>query len=438
MGLIRLVGLFLIVSGFASGRTYFVAPDGDDRSNGSRGHPFASLQRAEEAVSPGDTVAIRGGTYRMAADEIALTHYGRAHVVHFAKSGTEDKPIRFFAYPGEKPVFDLSDVKPKGLRVYAMHVTGSWRHFRGFAVTGVQVTITGHTQSICFDNQGSHNIFENLEAHDGMAIGFWLGRGSHNLVLNCDAYRNHDTVSEGGRGGNVDGFGYHGGRGTVGNRFVGCRAWYNSDDGFDFISAEESATIENCWAFLNGTNEDGDRLADGNGFKIGGYGAIDAGRLPRSIPRHRVVRSIAAHNRASGFYANHHPGGNDWIHNTAYRNGHNFNMLGRNEENTASVPGRGHVVKNNLAYRGGRDLTNFVREGNEVAGNSFDLELEVSDRHFESLDVKELMAPRPEDGKLPEVEYLKPRRSSRLIDQGIDLGDPHLGKAPDPGAFEVK
>ena len=45
--------------------------------------------------------------------------------------------------------------------------------------------------------------------HDGMAIGFYLVRGSHNLVLNCDAYNNFDPVSENGTGGNVDGFGGH-------------------------------------------------------------------------------------------------------------------------------------------------------------------------------------------------------------------------------------
>ena len=41
------------------------------------------------------------------------------------------------------------------------------------------------------------------------AIGFYLVRGSNNLVLNCDAYNNYDPVSENGTGGNVDGFGGH-------------------------------------------------------------------------------------------------------------------------------------------------------------------------------------------------------------------------------------
>ena len=65
----------------------------------------------------------------------------------------------------------------------------------------MQVKILGHTQSICVDNQGSDNVYEQLSLHDGMAIGLWIGNGANNLVLNCDAYRNHDNVSENKRGG---------------------------------------------------------------------------------------------------------------------------------------------------------------------------------------------------------------------------------------------
>ena len=95
----------------------------------------------------------------------------------------------------------------------AFNVTGSWIHFRGLSVTGVQVTILTHTQSEWFHNEGSHNIYEQLSMFDGQAIGFYLNKGSHNLVFNCDAWNNADYTSEGGRGGNVDGFGFHGGPG---------------------------------------------------------------------------------------------------------------------------------------------------------------------------------------------------------------------------------
>ncbi len=39
--------------------SYYVAVDGDDKYTGTIDQPFASVQRAQEAVSPGDTVFIR-------------------------------------------------------------------------------------------------------------------------------------------------------------------------------------------------------------------------------------------------------------------------------------------------------------------------------------------------------------------------------------------
>lgn len=418
-------------------REFHVATDGKDSAAGSQSAPFATIQRAQKSAEPGDTVLIHGGTYRMPADEIAVTERGRAHVTDLSKSGQPGKPIRYFAAPGEKPVFDFSDVKPPGLRVTAFHIRGSWLHLRGLAVTGVQVTITTHTQSICFDNEGSHNIYEMLEMHDGQAIGFWLGRGSDNLVLNCDAWRNHDYTSENGRGGNVDGFGFHVPSGSTGNVFRGCRAWFNSDDGFDLISTREALVIENCWAFYNGFDPSFKALGDGNGFKLGGYG-VDGGKLPPVIPRHVIRNSVAVKNRASGFYANHQPGGIDMFNNTAYLNGVNFNLLGRNAEHTADVPGYGHHLKNNLSYKGRKEVTNLDAEKCELVANSFDLTLHFQNQDFQSLDQALLVAPRQSDGSLPDTPFLKLKPTNPAIDRGVDVGHSFKGKAPDLGAFEEK
>lgn len=126
------------------------------------------------------------------------------------KSGTQAKRICYTGYQDERPIFNLAEVKPEGKRVSVFYVSGSYLHFRNFEIIKTQVTIREHTQSECIYNQGgNHNIYENLAMHDGMAIGFYLVRGSHNLVLNCDAYNNFDPVSENGTGGNVDGFGGH-------------------------------------------------------------------------------------------------------------------------------------------------------------------------------------------------------------------------------------
>jgi len=396
---------------------YYVAPNGDDAADGSLAKPFATVARAQQAVKPGDTVWLRGGTYKIREDQIASKNRVWAFVHLLDKSGTKERPICYWAYRDEQPIFDFSAVKPAGYRVHAFQVNGSWLHFQGIEVIGVQVTIKVHTQSICFANDGSHNVYEQLRLHDGMAIGIYSIKGSDNLFLNCDAYRNYDSVSEGGKGGNVDGFGCHPPKGGTGNVFRSCRAWFNSDDGYDCINAAETVTFENCWAMYNGYSPEFARLADGNGFKAGGYGATPVERLPKPIPRHVVTGCLAVRNKANGFYSNHHVGGSDWLHNSAFRNGANFNMLCRQADNKTDIPGFDHVLKDNLGYRGGRELASCDVAKCRLENNSFESSLKLTDNDFVSLDERQLTGPRQANGDLPTITFLHPRDDSPAAKQ---------------------
>ncbi|GIW97751.1 MAG: pectate lyase [Pirellulaceae bacterium] len=439
--LLIVIAASLCLPHLGSAAEYFIAPTGDDANPGTIAQPFASIARAQQAAQPGDTVYIRGGTYRISEEQIMRRRRIWTYVFDLHKSGRVDAPIRYWAWQDERPVFDFSQVRAEGTRIIAFFVTGSWLHFKGFEVVGVQVTMPGHTQSECFQNLGSHNIYEHLSMHDGQAIGFYLLDGSHNLVLNCDAYRNHDHTSENGLGGNTDGFGCHPRRGAVGNVFRGCRAWFNSDDGFDCIHASEAVTFEQCWAFYNGYTPDFRGLADGNGFKVGGWGRTPTNRLARPMPEHTVRFCLAVRNKANGFYANHHPGGNVWINNTAFRNRTNFNMLERvNHSNgidfDMDAPGRSQKLYNNLGFRGRREVSNLDLHRSTTAGNYFDLGISVSEVDFQSLDETQLVLPRQADGSLPSITFLHLAAGSNCIDKGIDVGFPFHGAAPDLGCFE--
>lgn len=398
--------------------------------------PFATVQKAQEAVKPGDTVYIRGGVYMMAESQIAQKQGIYSYVTDLNKSGIENARINYWAYPGEKPVFNYSNVKPL-TRIIAFYVTGSYIHLKGIEVTGVQVTLTNHTQSECFQNKGSNNIYEQLSMHDGQAIGFYLLAGSNNLILNCDAYNNYDYTSEGGRGGNTDGFGAHGKKGDVNNIFRGCRAWFNSDDGFDCINSFEPVLFENCWAFYNGYSTAFKSLADGNGFKAGGYGARAASTLPIPIPRNTVRFCLAVRNKANGFYSNHHISGSNWYNNSAYKNGVNFNMLNRLNDNKTDVPGYGHKMRNNLGFMArSQEVSNLNTPESDVANNFFNLPVTVDEKDFVSLDEAELIKPRKADGSLPDVGFMRLSKASDLINAGIDIGFPYKGEKPDLGYLE--
>ncbi len=442
-----------LVAASALAKSYYIAPDGSDSSgNGSVSSPYATLMKAHQYVLAGDTVFMRGGTYKITESQIYLKSGIWAYINYLDKSGSSaSKRIYYWAYPGEKPVIDMSAVKPAGYRNIVFYVKGSWLHFKGLEITGTQVTITDHTQSECFRNEGgSNNIYEQCVMRDGMAIGFYLTKGANNLVLNCDAFNNWDSVSESGRGGNVDGFGFHGNKGSTGNVIRGCRAWLNSDDGYDCINNAENVTFDNCWAFYNGYSAGFVSRGDGNGFKIGGYGqAPSVASLPNPIPAYTVKFCMAYRNKANGFYANHHvETGSNWFNNSAYRNSTNFNMLSQKitkstktgNDTTLDCPGLRHVLKNNLSfkYSSQRDTLNLGSSVNVYNSFSPGISVLVNSSDFVNVSEPELITSRNADGSLPDIGFMKLIATSDLIDKGQNLGFAYSGAAPDLGAFEYQ
>lgn len=74
---------------------YFVSPSGDDANPGTLEKPFATLQRAQQAVrGKGGEVMLRGGTYYLPAPLVFTAQ----------DSGTKDKPVLFQNYKDEQPV----------------------------------------------------------------------------------------------------------------------------------------------------------------------------------------------------------------------------------------------------------------------------------------------------------------------------------------------
>ena len=471
-----LLGLLLAISfrpAFAT--KYYVAPAGLDTNSGTITSPFLTIQRAQTAVVAGDTVYVRGGTYLMQNSQIAayFATGNYAYITQLSKSGSATAGrINYWAYPGERPVFNYANVDPNvtnagapfagPYRLSAFEVTGSYIYLRGLEIVGVRVPLVAtnvNTLSICVSQSGAggNNIYENLSMHDGQAIGFYLTRGGNTLVLNCDAYRNNDNVNTANTtgtagGGNVDGFGSHPNNPAyTGIVFRNCRAWQNSDDGYDCISASAATTFESCWAFYNGYTQNFVGRGDGNGFKAGGYGTALPTALPAVIPNNTVRFCVSVRNRANGFYSNHHQAGSFWYDNTAYQNAINYNMVNRQDKTMAGylvdVDGYGHTLRNNLSLAGRStvtpDIANVNTTTSTVDHNTFapnGVGVTVSAGDFISLDTTLLRAPRQADGSLPIIPTLRLAPGSGLLDAGTTAGYPagyaYNGPAPDLGAFE--
>lgn len=408
---------------------YYVSLNGNDSSSGSLNQPFRTLQRAIDVAEPGDLVYVRGGVYNISNP--AIPEAG----INFWKSGTsESNRIRYFAYPGEQPVLDFSNlqIQPDPNYTFGVLVTGSYLHIKGFEIRNVPMNTRSNVGLRVGGDNAYRNIFEMLDIHHNAGSGVFVHttRGGH-LFLNVDSHDNYDPWSHQGDGENADGFGVHyqwTGEATV---FRGCRAWWNSDDGWDFISQEVPVIVENSWAMGNGYINSGSGTAgNGAGFKIGSS---------KTGIRHVVRNNVAWGNRNQGFYANHSSGGNDWYNNTSYNNRVQYDMLasrwdsnGNRTDGVILTGNDRHRMRNNVGYP--NDNRNMA--GVDDQYNTWNLGINPNAGDFLSASDEGFMGPRQSDGSLPQLDFLKLSPSSQLIDRGVDVGLPYSGSAPDLGAYE--
>ncbi len=383
-------------------RMFYIAPEGDNSNPGTQDRPWATLDYAVSQAQPGDVFVLRGGVYR------------HSSTIKISRHGTVDKPITIVASPGEVPVLDFSaqaeESSNNGVRLNAWY----WR------VIGITVRYAGHN-GIRMD--GSYNVLEQVTAYGNRDTGIHMaGNASHNLLKNCDSFRNFDGKTA---GENADGFGA---KYDIfpGNRYYGCRAWENADDGFDFWRAANTIVVENCWAFHNGDpslfGNPPNFGGDGNGFKLGGdYVPGD----------HLVLRCLAFDNfgpsrQSKGFDHNNNTGALTLIHNTAFNNGRNF-YFPRDPLRAQSM------FVNNLSVASAILAT--LPPNALLAANSWQ-SLSITQDVFLSVDTELAKGPRERDGSLPNIELLKPRPGSAVVDRGVAVGQRFCGAAPDLGAYE--
>jgi hypothetical protein len=379
--------LVCVSAGLARATDYYVSPMGSDTNPGTLDQPFATLQKGASVAMPGDIVYLRGGTYRVVKPD--TTNAGIA----ITKSGTSDsKRIGFWAYQGETPVFDFSDLMISTTSyTNGFTVSGSYLHFKGIQIKNVPMLMySNNGMSV---SNASNDIFEQMSFHHNNGTGLFIGKGNGgHRVLNCDSHDNYDPTSNQGDGQNADGFGLHYQTAGAVSTFSGCRAWWNSDDGYDFINQEVSGVIENSWAMGNGYIKSGTArpgAGNGSGFKVGSS---------KTGVRHSVHNNLAWKNVANGFYANHSSGGNDWYNNTSYNNGVQFNMLA-SDPSDASITiilmgERVHHMRNNLGF----PSRNSNMDGVDTASNAWDLSLTPAAMDFASVDDAGFMGPRQPDG----------------------------------------
>ena len=108
-----LFGFAVLAAFTASAADYYVATTGSDASPGPLAEPFATIQKAADTMSAGDTCYIRGGNYYEA-------------VVINGLNGTSGSPVSFTSYNDEIVTFDgsqsLSDLGSTGWTLHSGNI----------------------------------------------------------------------------------------------------------------------------------------------------------------------------------------------------------------------------------------------------------------------------------------------------------------------------
>ncbi|WP_433375534.1 sigma-70 family RNA polymerase sigma factor [Actinoplanes sp. CA-142083] len=249
----------------------YISPTGSDSGDGSSSRPFATLGKAASVVEPGQTIMMRGGTYKLTSP-ISIT-----------TSGTEDEPIVLRGYRDERPVLDAAGVAADK---WAITQHSSW-----WTIKGLEIKNSRSHAYVC--SACTHMVFRDLVMHDNARSGLMLRDPgtTGNQVLNNDFHDNGTGLSV--QFGDGDG-----------NLVRGNRSWANDASGYDLGGFSSPVTVEYNWAYRNA----------GSGFVLAGAPSTEA-------PAHKLRHCVAWDNGGNGFTDDGAGGSPTIVNSTAFRNG---------------------------------------------------------------------------------------------------------------------
>lgn len=442
-----LIGLLGLTSLQAA--TYYCSPNGSGTGN-AYNSPCSLSQGLNRLSQPGDTLYLLGGQYNIGKTTVSLNGSASANIV-------------ISGYPGETAILDFRTVS-YGTRGLCISNSSTYVH-----VKNLTLRYSGKNNLY---NEGSYCTFERLDIYGSADTGCQMKNGGHNLIKNCDSHDNFDyKLDKSGNftqvdfGGNADGFADKQFTGP-GNHYIGCRAWNNSDDGWDFyqrVSDGNATIIEDCICYRNGPAEydmrnhpryqtdqawfdqfltpvtvstrQGNTVSvsvehytncgNANGFKLGGGYTV-----------HNVVvhHCLAVGNNAKGFDQNNDCGTMQLYNNTAYANYQNFGFWDcvSSDNSHASVLDLRNCVSLNSLNANGFSTSNTTNNHN--SWNTQGVSCTAAD--FLSLDTTQILHARQADGSLPIMTLMHLVEGSDLIDAGAVLTYAYYGAAPDLGCYE--
>jgi|AntDeeMinimDraft_4_1070355.scaffolds.fasta_scaffold01167_7 hypothetical protein len=380
------------------GRTFHIAPDGDDDGPGTIDQPFQSLKPLAIShrgnIQDGDTVFFHGGTYEWSSRMVfdAVTN------------------LAFVAYGDETPVIDANDIDG-----YAnSHGVLQFFQCDDCLVQGIEFANTPGP-AVDFD-ESTNPAVELCTIHHAGGAGIQYASCTGGVIRDCEVYAGFGpTSAENGSnvGGDADGIQV---TGTPDKKGVETLIEYNvchhnSDDGFDFYHSKNLVVRYNV-AFANGFNLEGEPVgeAPGKGIKLGASTAEGDGG-------HRVHNNVSWANGHSGIGWNGADVAVACYNNTCVANGRKKDLMDSVHGNdfTFYDAAPDCEVYNNIGTQ--VDDSSYIEniDSDNIAGNSWQLELPELPELVSSTALTAAGVPQSPDS------YVKIPSSSPAVEAGIEL-----------------
>ena len=398
--------------------TYYISPAGNDvTGDGSEAKPWYNLAVAYAAAQAGDHIVCKGGTYK-------ISKYGTDGklTVRMNKNGTAENPIVIRCADGEKPVFDFEQQlldcnrQPSKVGDRGILLSGDYHFFFGIHIM--------HAADNAIKVEGSHNRIERCEFSYNLDTGIQLGFGHHfeesnpgiskndgsycsyNDIIDCDSHHNCDCDAN--YGSDADGFAckMHNG---IGNRFIRCRAWRNSDDAWDLYETDYDVVLAECWAWESGNAEDhlwvkeylttsASFSGNGNGIKLGGNGE---GGSSQGV--HYAFNCIAfgcdKSSSVKGFDCNSHKGGHVLVGCLGFNNSYDYMFESGGSESKTFYYNNVCIGKQEICV--GSDDYNALAAPMSKNGWTNHLTSGISADNYITLNEEDALLPRDIHGGLP-------------------------------------
>ena len=436
----------------AQATNYYAAPGGKGSGTSTSDPGDLCTLAASKSFAGGDSLFLMDGVYYITST---------VDVKQATSAGTADKMTYVGSYRGSHPIIDGSKMSYGGqtngvrTRVNYVHLYGITMRYAGFK---------GFL--IC----GSYNKVENCTAQASVDSGFGVKDADNCTFINCDSFDSFDYEQGGSTkpdfGGNADGFcdkQFSGG----GNTYINCRAWNNSDDGWDLYKRGTTSPIVfiNCITYNNspeyydftgnprlevdkawfdemegktattskGVTETWYRThyynnGNKNGFKIGGAGvATDV----------TMYRCLAVANTIKGFDQNYTQGNVKLYNCSAYDNKNNYHF-GSAEMASLDIRNSISHYSHEADWSKPKDehWKDIITTGNYThSSNSWDMDgMTPTNADFKNLDPATSVGTRNEDGTFT-VPTMCLAEGSKFIDAGEIIAGytDYKGTAPDLG-----